>query len=219
MNIQTELYSESIKQLPDRGKYIIGQQTADDIVVYQAYKPSIANYAVSNQTLGGGNFSYDRMSWIKPGFLWMMYRCGWAIKEDQERVLALWISKKHFLQILSEAVPSKFKPEQFASSDEWKEALKTKDVRLQWDPDHDPYGRKQNRRAIQLGLKGPTLSAFGTQFISKIEDITEFVVEQKQLLDRYGIESVKVPVETIMEINNPGLKHKLSLLEDDENTI
>ena len=36
------------------------------------------------------------MSWIKPNFLWMMYRCGWAAKENQKSVLAISINKTDF---------------------------------------------------------------------------------------------------------------------------
>jgi hypothetical protein len=36
------------------------------------------------------------MTWIKPSFLWMMYRCGWATKPGQERVLAIQITREGF---------------------------------------------------------------------------------------------------------------------------
>lgn len=52
---------------------------------------------------GGPDFSFDRMSWIKTNFLWMMYRCGWAEKKDQERVLAVRITKEGFMTILANA--------------------------------------------------------------------------------------------------------------------
>ena len=57
--------------------------TKDTIRVYQAYNEEIANEAVKINTFGTG-FKLDRMTWIKPSFLWMMYRCGWATKESQE---------------------------------------------------------------------------------------------------------------------------------------
>jgi hypothetical protein len=88
------------------------------------------------------------MSWIKPNFLWMMYRCGWAEKENQQRVLALWIKKKVLEDILSQAVLSSFDDRYYRDKEEWKSQLDSKDVRLQWDPDHDPYGEKITRRAI-----------------------------------------------------------------------
>ena len=57
------------------------------IRVYQAYNNKIADEAIKT-----------RMTWIKPSFLWMMYRCGWAEKENQERVLAIdikWMDSKN----------------------------------------------------------------------------------------------------------------------------
>ncbi len=38
----------------------------------------------------------NRMTWIKPNFLWMMYRSGWAVKKNQERILAIKLTKKGF---------------------------------------------------------------------------------------------------------------------------
>lgn len=36
----------------------------------------------------------ERMTWIKPSFLWMMYRAGWGFKDKgQRRVLAIDISR------------------------------------------------------------------------------------------------------------------------------
>ncbi|HEY9391471.1 MAG TPA: DUF4291 family protein [Mycobacteriales bacterium] len=43
------------------------------VVVYQAYRPEIAEHGVRYQRFDGP-FSLDRMRWVKPGFLWMMYR-------------------------------------------------------------------------------------------------------------------------------------------------
>lgn len=94
MNIITEFYQQALEHWPKTGQHILAHQTNEEIVVYQAYKKSIARFAAENQFLGGNEYSYNRMSWIKPNFLWMMYRCGWAEKENQESVLALWIRKK-----------------------------------------------------------------------------------------------------------------------------
>lgn len=76
MNISTQLYKIYIEHLPKNGRHILAHQTTDQIVFYQAYNHNIADYAVKNQHLGGPDYSYNRMSWIKPNFLWMMYRCG-----------------------------------------------------------------------------------------------------------------------------------------------
>ena len=126
---------------------------ADDasIVVYQAYRPAIADFAVKHQRFGG-EFSYHRMSWIKPNFLWMMFRAGWATKEGQERILAVRLRRGFFDDVLRDAVPSSFDPARHASHDDWKAAIETSDVRLQWDPDHDPSGRPLARRVVDDGV-------------------------------------------------------------------
>jgi Domain of unknown function (DUF4291) len=51
------------------------------------------------------------MTWIKPNFLWMMYRSGWGRKEGQEVTLAIRIKRSAFDEILSQAVHSKYTPE------------------------------------------------------------------------------------------------------------
>lgn len=48
------------------------------------------------------------MTWIKPSFLWMMYRCGWASKTGQERVLAIDIKREAFDYIVKHAVLSHY---------------------------------------------------------------------------------------------------------------
>ena len=50
------------------------------IRVYQAYNNKIADEVIKLGTFGE-HFSLTRMTWIKPSFLWMMYRCGWTEKD------------------------------------------------------------------------------------------------------------------------------------------
>ena len=143
--IKIEPYPSYLDRMPKTGKSIIGFQTDDEIVVYQAYKPSIAKYAVEKQTLGGLGFSFKRMSWIKPNFLWMMFRSGWAEKINQERVLAIWVKKKAFEQILNQAILTTFDEGIYGMREIWQKLLSDRRVRVQWDPDHDPKGDKLER--------------------------------------------------------------------------
>jgi len=211
MKIITELYSSSLERLPKSGQFIFGHQTENSIVVYQAYKNSIADFSVKNQILGGPDFSYNRMSWIKPNFLWMMFRCGWAQKENQERILALWIDKDYFVSILDQAVLSSFNSKFSYSHEQWKKDLNSNEVRLQWDPDHDPFGNKIKRRAIQLGLKGNVLEEFGKQKITLIEDVTDFVKAQKKFVDRNNLEELLVPIETVFIPSDIKLNNSLGI--------
>ena len=188
-------YNEYVSAVPGSGQIILAHQSGEHLLVYQAYNHAIANFAVEHQFFGGSHFKYSRMSWIKPNFLWMMFRCGWAAKENQERVLGLWIKKSDFEIILAEAVYSSYQEDIYDTREAWQKELEQKEVRLQWDPDHDLFGNKVERRAIQLGLKGRILESFGKEMISEIVDMTEIVKEQKQRIDQGELEQVLVPTE------------------------
>ncbi|RZK28369.1 MAG: DUF4291 family protein, partial [Hymenobacter sp.] len=151
------------------------------------------------------------MSWIKPNFLWMMYRCGWASKENQERVLALWLDKTAFEDILSQAVFSSFRAGAYESEETWKQALATKNVRLQWDPDHSPYGVKLTRRALQLGLKNEVLEQFGKHQVTRIEDVTSFVQQQKTHVDNRQLAHLYVPQERVYAVTDVALAQQIGL--------
>lgn len=175
-------YRDQVRRWPTEGRHILAHYDDESIVVYQAYRPEVARHAVAHRALGGDFFSYGRMSWIKPNFLWMMYRSGWATKPNQEAVLALRVSRAFFDALLERAVFSTFDPARHASREAWQAAVAGSDVRLQWDPDHDPRGAAQQRRAIQLGLRGETLAAFGRRELLDVWDVTPMVAEQRQVL-------------------------------------
>ncbi len=170
---------------PQHGRHVMAQFDDDSVVVYQAYRPSIGRFAAEHGYFGG-EFSLGRMSWIKPNFLWMMYRCGWASKDGQEVVLAVRIARSGFDAILAQAVPSSYDARHYADRDAWQADVARSDVRLQWDPDHDPHGKPLERRAVQLGLRGPVLASYARDWIRSIEDITPFVIEQREVLARRG---------------------------------
>jgi len=174
-----ERYLDQASSWPDSGRHILAQFDDDSIIVYQAYRPSIALHAAEHQSFGG-EFSYSRMSWIKPNFLWMMYRSGWATKEGQEHILAVRLQRPFFDELLMQVVPSTYDATRFATQEEWKAAVASSDVRLQWDPDHDPTGESLPRRAVQLGLRGETLRRYGKEAVLGIEDITGFVATQRE---------------------------------------
>jgi hypothetical protein len=178
--LQTELYTAQISRWPASGRHILAQFDDEHVVVYQAYQPSIGQYAARQGHLGGPNFSLNRMSWIKPNFLWMMFRSGWGAKEGQEVVLALWLRRACFDDLLRQAVHSTFVPGIYTDHTDWQQAVATSSVRLQWDPDHHPAGGKVERRAIQLGLRGEVLRQFAQGgWIEHIEDISAFVAGQR----------------------------------------
>ena len=118
-------------------------------------------------------FSRDRMTWIKPSFLWMMYRCGWATKPGQERVLAVRITRAGFEEALSSACLSHFDPDVYPSHDAWQQRLATSPVRIQWDPERDVALKPLPWRSLQVGIGGATVPAYVDRWVVGIEDVTE----------------------------------------------
>ena len=53
MPLKTTPYSTYLANIPQQGKYILAQQDVDQLIVYQAFNSTIANYAVEHQTFGG----------------------------------------------------------------------------------------------------------------------------------------------------------------------
>lgn len=201
MKLQFDNYKVQTANWPEQGRHILAQYDADSIVVYQAYRPEIGRFAATHGYFGG-EFSLNRMSWIKPNFLWMMYRSGWGTKQGQEVTLAVRMSRVGFNAILAQAVPSTYWPEQYETLEQWKAAGAASDVRLQWDPDHAPYGEKLERRAIQLGLRGDTLASYAREWIVEIEDISEFVAEQRILVEASKLGHLLTPTEAVYPVEN-----------------
>src|SRR3954452_12651443 len=122
MDLITELYLAQQAHWPESGRHILAQFDAESVVVYQAYRPEIGHFAARHGYFGGG-FSQGRMSWIKPNFLWMMYRSGWGTKEDQEVTLAVRLRRDAFDEILSLAVHSSSVPDVYRTYEAWKRAV------------------------------------------------------------------------------------------------
>jgi hypothetical protein len=75
--IPSQRYLDQQQRWPSSGRHILACFDEESIVVYQAYSPAIGRFAARHGYFGG-EFSYSRMSWIKPNFLWMMYRSNWG---------------------------------------------------------------------------------------------------------------------------------------------
>ena len=211
--LTTEEYIEQLKVWPRTGRHILAHYDDRSIIVYQAYRPSIGRFAAAHGKFGG-DFNYARMSWVKPNFLWMMYRSDWGTKENQEVTLALRLRREFFEAALAVAVPSSWDREQFAVEEDWSQALAASSVRLQWDPDHDPTGAKLERRAIQVGLRGAMLEAFGQRELLQVIDLSEFVAEQRTRLVTLGVSGLSTPRERVYRPSDPRLAARLRLDDD-----
>ncbi|MCY1056016.1 DUF4291 domain-containing protein [Nannocystis sp. SCPEA4] len=210
MNLLTEPYSTQRQRWPRTGRHILAQFDADSVVVYQAYRPAIGHFAAAHQRFGGP-FSLERMSWIKPNFLWMMYRSGWGTKEGQEVTLAVRIRRPAFDAILAAAIHSTHVPEVYGERKAWQQLGKRSDVRLQWDPDHGPSGDKQERRAIQLGLRGAAIAAYASEWLVDIQDISSFVAEQRQVWFEGDRTALLTPREEVYPVADPAVAARLGI--------
>ena len=141
------------------------------IRVYQAYSHAIADSALENGRFVSPPFKIERMTWIKPSFLWMMYRCGWGFKDEgQQRVLAIDISREGFEWALAHSCPSHAPP---GMSQEAYTALKDRSpVRIQWDPERDLRLQPLELRAIQIGLSREAVSLYVNEWTQRITDVT-----------------------------------------------
>ncbi|HTK06922.1 MAG TPA: DUF4291 domain-containing protein [Ktedonobacteraceae bacterium] len=208
MQLITEPYLSQLARWPTEGRHILAQYDDDSIIVYQAYRPAIGHFAAQHGYFGHG-FSFERMTWLKPNFLWMQHRSGWSRKEKQEVTLAVRLKRAAFDTILAQAMHSTYVSAVYQSEEAWKQAVETSSVRLQWDPDHAPDGSKLERRAIQLGLRGPVLAQYAREWIIDIEDITDFVHQQHEQVKAQNYAQFATPREMVYPVNDTIVAQKL----------
>lgn len=218
MKLELKKYTSQLMEWPKTGYHIMAQYNKEEIVVYQSYKKEIGDFAVKNQFFGGV-FSLDRMTWIKPNFLWMMFRNGWGTKEGQEVVLAIHLKMDAFCRYLQNGVYSSFSQGERMSHEEWEKMVKSSDVRLQRDPDHDPFGNKLERRAIQIGLRADFISSFAKEDILRIEDISNFVKEQYAFVQNKQLDQLLTPAEKPLVFADNELNRKLKISSNESATI
>jgi hypothetical protein len=146
------------------------------ITVYQAYSSEIADPAVREGRFVPP-FKRDRMTWIKPSFLWMMYRCGWATKPGQERVLAVSITRAGFDWALANACLSHYDRSVHRDRADWSRQLKRSPVRVQWDPERSVHLTELPYRSLQLGLSGVAADRYVDEWVTGITDVTALAHE------------------------------------------
>lgn len=145
---------------------------AHTLRVYQAYPPEVAIPA-----LKAGRFvppfKMERMTWIKPSFNWMMYRCGFGSKAGQEVVLGIDITREGFEWALVHSALSHFVPAVHTSEANWKAEVAASPVRIQWDPERDAHLNPiAEVRSLQVGLSREAVQKYVHEWIVGIEDVT-----------------------------------------------
>lgn len=185
-------------------RQIRASHTDTTITVYQAYGPHLGLPAARDGRFPAA-WKRERMTWIKPSFLWMMYRCGWASKADQETVLAVEITRAGFDAAVREACLSHYDPDVHPDQGAWKQALRTSPVRVQWDPERDLHLNALPYRSLQLGLSGPASRAYADEWTVSIRDVTPLAREIHALLRSGETEAARalLPAETPYPVGPP----------------
>ena len=169
---------------------------AATVRVYQAFSDDIADSALARGTFVSPPFKMERMTWIKPSFLWMMYRAGWGLKDDgQRRILAIDISREGLDWALSHSCPSH--PDEGMSRDDWTKLKDASPVRIQWDPERDLLLQPMEHRAIQIGLSKDAVRLYVNEWIRRISDVTQLAHEIHDLVEKghYVEAKRRLPVE------------------------
>lgn len=182
-------------------KEIRALYTENWIRVYQAYSSAIADEAIRLGTFGE-KLKRERMTWIKPSFLWMMYRCGWGSKQNQEHILAIDIKRQAFDHLVKNAVLSRYERESYNTYEEWKAKIRDSEIRCQWDPERDIYGNPLEYRTIQLGLRGKEVQKYVDEWIINITDISDYVRDIKMRIDTGENIMPLLPDEKVYMIGN-----------------
>ena len=141
------------------------------IVIYQAYRKQIAEPAIKAGRFVEP-FSWGRMTWIKPSFLWLMARSNWGQKSGQEHTLAIRIKRTGWDHALSLGVLTSFDPKVHGDQAKWRSQFDDAVVHVQWDPERTIHGKKLEHRSIQVGLSRQIIKEFTDEWILEIKDVT-----------------------------------------------
>ena len=153
----------------------------ETIVVYQAYSDQIADPALRNGRFVEP-FSFNRMTWIKPSFLWLMHSSNWAQKSGQERILAIRIRRAGWYSALAKGVLTAFDPRAHRSKDEWADAFASAQVHVQWDPERNMRGAALQHGSIQVGISRDLIREYNEDWITEIKDLSPTVAKMRSLI-------------------------------------
>jgi hypothetical protein len=179
----------------------------DTIVIYQAYPEQIAVPAVKAGTFVPP-FSFNRMTWIKPSFLWLMERSNWGQKPGQDHTLAVRITRAGWDEALSAGVLTHWDPSVYSTHEEWRRALDGALVHVQWDPERSMSGESLTHKSIQVGLSRHIIASYAKEWIREIRDVTPLV--QRLRTAKGKARSANVPNERAYPVD-PRIAKRLGM--------
>ncbi len=152
----------------------------DAIIVYQAYSEKIGKAAIKNNKFESP-FSFKRMTWIKPSYLWLMERSGWGTKSNQTVILGIKIKRSAWETALGMGILTHPDKEIYSNGATWNNQFKAAKVHVQWDPERNIRGSKLQERSIQVGISRFLIEEYNTEWIEEIVDLTPLTKKINQL--------------------------------------
>lgn len=173
----------------------------DTIVVYQAYNEKIASNAIKNNKFVEP-FSFNRMTWIKPSFLWLMERSNYGQKSNQEYTLAIRIKRSGWEKALEQAVLTHPEKSVYKNAEIWKEDFDKAQVHVQWDPERSIRGSKLDYWTIQVGISREIIKTYNDEWILEINDYSTLVKKIYSLCKEGKYDKAKdfLPKEKVYEL-------------------
>ena len=184
---------------------------ATSIVVYQAYPRPIAEAALKAGTFVAP-FSFGRMTWIKPSFLWMMERSNWGLKSGQEHILAVRLTRTGWEQALAEAVLTHPEKGVYRDEEDWRRQFEKALVYVQWDPERTLRGAAVDYKSIQVGISRHVIEQYVGEWITGIADMTPLVRKMHTLIQSGQASKAKgfLPKERAYSVD-PKIAHRLGM--------
>jgi hypothetical protein len=164
-----------------RRREIRADYDATGVVIYQAYREQIARPALANQRFVPP-FSLNRMTWIKPSFLWMMERSNWGRKPGQEYALAVRITRAGWDEALSKAVLTAPERSVYPDAAAWRQQFEQASVVVQWDPERNLRGAALQVDSIQVGLSRCVIERYVNEWTVEIHDLAPLVRKLRDLI-------------------------------------
>lgn len=171
------------------------------IMVYQAYGKAIALPAIENNRFDAP-FSFNRMTWIKPSYLWLMERSNWGTKSNQDHILGIRLKRECWERALSFGVLTDPDKTIYVNGQEWEKQFKKAKVHIQWDPERSIRGAKLQERSIQVGISRFLIEEYNNEWIEEIVDLTGLTKKIYQLrkLGKYKEAKRLLPSERIYDL-------------------
>ncbi len=153
----------------------------NSIVVYQAYPEAIAKPALARNKFVKP-FSFNRMTWIKPSFLWLMHRSHWGTKKGQEKILAVRIKRESWDKALSLGVLTHPELKIHQNREAWRSLFDNAKIHIQWDTERSLRGAGLTYYSIQVGIGRECIEEYVNEWVLDIVDVTDNVKKIRSLL-------------------------------------